>query len=276
MRLLHYIISIAMLVLLSPGVLAETEVISASRGVTCNGAYGVLVPLGFEQYMPLATSLMFYRWLAIALLFFAMAMASQRNMRFFVVIIPLMAALFAYFGWLNDASNPTRMWALIIATGMISAGIYMKDTNKEKWGSGGPGLTLLNFVFMMILLQGCVGLVNTTGIWQENLAATPSQYQNVDLESQLTGISNTGGFLDGAISTAVALLIMGISLLKMIVSIILTIAAFSVTLYLIYPFLYGNVIVASIIGVTQVIVWLLYAWFFFTIVFKPMPDGGYI
>lgn len=265
-----------MLVLTSPLVSAATEVIGASRGVTCKGAYGVLVPLGLEQYMPLTTALMFYNWIAVMLLFFAAAMASQRNMRFFVIILPLLAALFSYFGWLNDASNPARMAALIVATGVIAAGIYMKDTNKEKWGSGGPGLTLMNFVFIMILLQGCVGLVNTTGIWQENLSPTPSQYQNVDLEAQLGGISNTGGFLEGAISTAVALLEMGLSLLKMIVSILITIAAFSVTLYLVYPFLYGNLIVAAIIGVVQVIVWILYAWFFFTIVFKPMPDGGYI
>lgn len=276
MKLLRYIVMLWLMLVTTPVVSAATEVIGASRGVTCKGSYGVLVPLGLEQFMPLSTALMFYNWIAIMLLFFAMAMASQRNMRFFVVIVPLMAALFAYFGWLNDSSNPTRMAALIVATGVISAGIYMKDTNKEKWGSGGPGLTLLNFVFIMILLQGCVGLVNTTGIWQENLAPTPSQYQNVDLETQLNGISNTGGFLEGAISTVVALLEMGLALLKMIISIIITIVAFSVTLYLVYPFLYGNVIVVAIIGVVQVIVWLLYAWFFFTIVFKPMPDGGYI
>lgn len=276
MKVVKYLLTLVAMLFLSPMVSATTEVIEASRGVTCKGPYGVLVPLGFEQYMPLTTALMFYRWLAVLLLFFCMAMASQRNMRFFVVIAPLLAALFAYFGWLNDISNPARMWALIIATGVISAGIYMKDTNKEKWGSGGPGITLLNFVFMMIILQGCVGLVNTTGIWHENTAPTPSQFQNVDLATQLNGISNTGGFLEGAISTAIALLEMGISLLRMIVSILLTIVAFSVTLYMVYPFLYGNVIVVAIIGVTQVIVWLLYAWLLFTIVFKPMPDGGYI
>lgn len=272
---IQYLLFTLTMFLISPA-FAETEVVSASRGVTGKGPYGVLVPLGFEQFVPLATALFFYRWLAVLLLFFAMAMASQRNMRFFVIIVPLMAALFAYLGWLNDATNPTRMWALIVATGLISAGIYMKDANKEKWGSGGPGITLFNFVFFMILLQSCVGLINTTGVWQENTAATPSQYQNVDLEEQLGGISDTGGFLGGAISTVIALLVMGLELLKMVISIILTVCAFSVTLYIVYPFLFGNLIVAAIIGAVQVVVWLLYAWFFFTIIYKPNPDGGYI
>lgn len=276
MKGIKYLLASLAILILSPSVLATTEVISASRGVTCNGAFGVLVPLGFELFMPLATALLMYRWLAVLLLFFLMAMASQRNMRFFVILVPLMAAILAYIGWLNDATNPARLWALIIASSVISVGIYMKDSNKEKWGSGGPGLTLFNFVFLIILLQGCVGLVNTTGIWHENTAPTPSQYQNVDLETQLNGISNTGGFLEGAISTAVALIEMGISLLKMIVSILLTIVAFSATLYMVYPFLFNNTIVVAIIGVTQVIVWLIYALFFFYVVYKPMPDSGWI
>jgi len=252
--------------------------ISASRGVTAKGPYGLLVPLGIEQVpgVPLSTALIWYNWISVMLLFFAMAMASQRNMRFFVVIIPMLAAMFAYFGWMNDQTNPARMWALIIVSGLLAAAIYMKDTNKEKWGSGGPGLTLFNFVFFMILLQSAVGVVNTTGIWDVNTAATPSLYQNVDLASQMAGVSNTGGLFEGAITTAIALLEIGIMALKMILSIILTIAAFSVTLYLIFPWLYGNILVAAIIGAVQVIVWLLYAWFFFSLTFKPMPDGGYI
>lgn len=250
--------------------------VTASRGVTAKGPYNLLVPLGIEKVVtPLSTALMYYNWIAVMMIFFVMAMASQRNMRFFVIIIPLLAALLAYFGWLNDP-NPLKVWSLIGLTGLMAVGIYMKDTNKEKWGSGGPGLTLLNFVFFMILLQAAVGIINSTAIWEQNTAETPEKYQNVDLESQMGGISNVGGLLEGAITTAIALLAMGIMLLQMIISIILTIVAFSVTLLLVFPFLAGNPLVLVIIGSIQVIIWLLYAWFLFTIIYKPMPDGGFI
>ena len=248
---------------------------SASRGATFNGPYGILVPLGLEQVIPLQTALMFYNWIAIMLLFFIMSMASQRNMRFFVIIVPMIAALFAYFGWLNS-TNDAQVWGFIGLTALISVAIYMKDSNKEKWGTAGPGNPMLNLVFFMILLQSAVGVVNTTGIWDQNMAATPSQYQNVDLSEQMGGISNTGGLLEGAIATAVQLLEMSIMILKMIISIILTVAAFSVTLLIIFPFLAGNVYILAALGAIQVIIWLLYAWFFFTIIYKPMPEGGYI
>jgi hypothetical protein len=269
------LVTILLLLLITPVLAAGTNV-TASRGVTAKGPYGLLVALGIEQVIPLSSALMFYNWIAIALLFFAMSMASQRNMRFFVIIVPLMAAMFGYFGWLNDASNPAKVWGIIITSGLLGAAIYMKDTNKEKWGSGGPGLTLLNFVFYIILLQSCVGVINTSAIWEHNTAVTPSQYQNVDLSAQMTGISNTGGLMGDAISTAVALIEVGIMVLKMILSIIASIAAFSVVLVLIFPWLSGSTLVLAVLGAAQVIVWLLYAWFFFQIIYKPMPDGGYI
>jgi hypothetical protein len=248
---------------------------TASRAVTAKGEYGILVPLGLEQVIPLNTALMYYNWIAVMLLFFIMSMASQRNTRFFAIITPLLAALFAYFGWLNS-TNAAQVWGLIGLTALVGVAIYMKDTNKEKWGSGGPGSPLLNIVFFMILIQSAVGVVNTTGIWQENTAVTPSQYQNVDLAAQMGGMSNTGGLLDGAIATAVQLLEMSIMILKMVISIIITVAAFSVTLLLIFPWMTGNVFILAVLGAVQVVIWLLYSWFFFQIIYKPMPEGGYI
>lgn len=269
-----FLLVLVSLLLINPVLAAEGN-ISASRSVTANGPYDLLVPLGIEKVLPLDIALMFYNWIAVMLLFFLIAMASQRNMRFFNIIAPLLAGIFAYFGWLNDA-NDLKVWSIIGLTALLSVGIYMKDTNKEKWGSGGPGLTLLNFVFFMILLQAAVGVVNSTNIWEHNLAVTPEKYQNVDLETEMSSLSNTGGLMSGAISTALALLELGIMILQLILSIILTIAAFSITLYLVFPFLYDNLLVVALIGAVQVVVWLLYAWFMFVIIYKPMPDGGWI
>ena len=275
-QLLSVLLIAIVIMLILPSVSAAGTNITASRGVTANGPYNLLVPLGIEQVVtPLSTALMYYNWIAVMMIFFVMAMASQRNMRFFVIIIPLLAALLAFFGWLNDPS-PLKVWSLIILTGFMAAAIYMKDTNKEKWGSGGPGLTLFNIVFFIILLQTAIGVVNSTAIWDHNLAVTPSQYQNVDLGTQMTGISNTGGLLDGVITTAVSLLIMGIMLLQTVILILLSVVCIAAVLLMAFPFLAGNAMVLAFIGAIQVIIWLVYAWFLFSIVYKPMPDGGYI
>jgi hypothetical protein len=92
----------------------------------------------------------------------------------------------------------------------------------------------------------------------------------------MAGMSNTGGLLDGAIATAVQLIEMSIMVLKMIISILITVAAFSVTLLILFPWMAGNIYLLAALGAIQVVIWLAYAWFFFTIIYKPMPEGGYI
>ena len=76
--------------LVAPAMAVSYE--EASRAVTAKGEYGILVPLGLEQVIPLSTALMYYNWIAVMLLFFIMSMASQRNMRFFSIITPMLAA----------------------------------------------------------------------------------------------------------------------------------------------------------------------------------------
>lgn len=272
-----FLLLISILLLITPVAAVGTN-ITGSRGVTANGPYSLLVPLGLEQVpgVTLTTALMFYNFIAVALLFFGMSMASQRNMRFFVIIIPMLAGIFAYFGWLNNSANPSQVWGIIIMTALIAVGIYIKDTNKEKWGSGGPGFTLFNFVFYMILLQTSIGIVNTTAIWDHNVAVTPSQYQNVDLSAQMDGVSNTGGFLGTIVSTAVALIGIGIMVLKLLISIIITIAAFSVVLLVTFPWLANNPLALVVIGGIQVVVWVSYILWFYGVTYKPTPDVGYV
>jgi hypothetical protein len=276
MKPIRYLLLLLVMFLTSPLVSAATEVIGASRGVTGKGPSGVLIPLGFEQYMPLSTALMFYNWIAIMLLFLCAAMASQRNMRFFAVILPLLAALFAYFGWMNDQSNPANMWGQIILCGVVAGGLYLKESNKENNGIAGPGTTLGNFVLFMILLQASTGLVSSTQIWDSDVVVVASQYQNVDLEQQMTGISSTGGFLGPFVSSALIIVEVGISALKTVLSIILTVASFGTTLMLIYPFLWGSPGAIAVIGIAQIIVWLLYALFFYQQFWKPAPDAGWV
>lgn len=265
---------LAMLFIASPVMAAANE--TSSRSVTAKGEHGILVEIGFEDLLPNEDWVrLFYNWISVMLVFFMMAMASQRNMRFFAIIGVIIAAMCGYFGWFYS-SNPVQLWGLIGVSGLIAAGVYLKDTNKEKWGSGGPGNTLMNFVFLMILLQSAVGVVNTTAIWEHNTAVTPDKWQNVELSEQLNTVSNTGGLLDGLITTAIMLLEMSIMVLKMVITILLSIVAFSVTLLLVFPWMAGNVYILAALGAIQVIVYISYVWLYFTLVYKPMPEGNFI
>jgi hypothetical protein len=128
----------------------------------------------------------------------------------------------------------------------------------------------------MILLQTAVGLVNGTAIWDHNTAPTPNVYQNVDLGAQMGGISNTGGLLGDTVGTALALIGIGIMVLKMVISIIITVAAFSVILLVMFPWLGANPLTLAVLGGVQVVIWLLYIWLFFQLTFKPNLDAGWI
>ena len=248
---------------------AAADNLTSSNGFTASGPFNILVSFGLEYILPIDWAYLFYNFIAIALLYYAMSMASQRYARFFAIIIPLLAGMFAYFGWFNNHNSSVPILPLIIATSLIGVGIYLKGSNKENYGSGGPGLTLINFVYFIILLQACVGLVNNSNIWNNNIAPTPDQYQNVDLQTQIGGLNNMGGFMGGAISTAIMLLNLGIQACMMMLSILVSIVAFSVVLVFVFPFLSSSPLALAILGVTQIVVWLLYAWFIFIIFFKP-------
>lgn len=268
MKTTRYFLMVLALMVLVPSVMAAAN-ITSSNGLTNKGPFNILVSFGLEYVVPLDWAYMFYNFIAIALLYFATSMASQRNMRFFVVIVPILAGMFAFFGWYNSYNSTVPVWPIVIASALIGVGIYLKDTNREKWGAGGGGSTLVNFVFYIILLQACVGLVNGSNIWGNNSAPTPNQYQNVDLQGQIGGINNSGGLLGGAISTGVMLLTLGIQALIMILSIIATVAAFSVVLVFIFPWLSQSPMALAVLGVVQIVIWLLYVWFWFIMIYKP-------
>lgn len=259
----------------SPIVSAATETLEASRTVTAKGPTGVLVDLGLASVMPVATSLFYYNWLSAFLIFLVAAMSSQRQMRFFVIFIPLFAAMLAYFGWLNS-STPTIMWGMIISSGLFAVLTYMKDANREKGGAGGPGITIMNIVLFMIFLQAAVGMVNVSTLFSTNVAPTPSQWQNVDLGEQLNGISNAGGLLGGLISTIAGLFIAGILIFIMLIMVMLSIVSFEAVTLITFPFLAGSPLALAILSGIQIIIWLSYLWAYFQWTYKPLPDGGYI
>ena len=127
------------------------------------------------------------------MLLFIGGFASQRSMRFSIMSIDLFAGIFWWFGWMSfyvPTSNTVNWWtplSLIILAGVMGGAIYLKEANRERYGTGGTGLTLINVLYYFILLQTIIGFVNMTGIWATNSAVTPTAYQYNKCEPSGTG-----------------------------------------------------------------------------------------
>lgn len=263
-----FLVLVAMLIVIAPMASAAEQ--SQIRGVTAQGPSGLLVSLGIEQAIPnLQVALQMYMWIAVLLLVLIAGVASQRNMRFFAILIPTFAGIFTWFGWLQIG------WEVIICASLLGVFIYMKDSLKEKWGSGGPGSTIVNIAIYLIILQSTIGFVNSTAIWDHNAGTTTdNKWANVNLQDEMPKMSNAGGLYDDISSTLYAAAMIGLGALKMILTVLLSVALFSVVLYAAFPFLQVPTVVAFL-AIMQVGIWFVYGMLIFTLFWKPMPDGGY-
>ena len=273
----YLIFALIIVALLVTPVLASGTNETASRTVTANGPTGILIPLGFENYVPLTTAFVYYNWISLATLGILAGVASIRTMRFIIVLIPITAAMLAFFGWFSDhttAGGQAALWGKIIFLGFFAVIIYMKEQNRQTFGTGGPGLTVANIAIFLILLQASVGMINGFNLFGgENMAATPLEYQNVDLSEQVVGINDSGGFFGDIISMGNALFTAGIAALKGLISIVVSIVFFSVVIYATYPFLQGNNMVILLLAGMQVVIWVLYSLFVFNLLYTKNPDS---
>ena len=273
----YLIFALIIVALLVSPVLASGVNETASRTVTANGPTGLLIGLGFENYVSLTQAYIYYNWISLACLGLLAAVASVRTMRFIIVLIPITAAMLAFFGWFSDhttAGGQAALLAKIIFLGFFAVIIYMKETNKVTFGTGGPGITVVNIAIFLILLQASVGLVNGFNLFPDgNMAQTPEAYQNVDLSVQVTGINDSGGFFGDIVAMGNALFVMGISALKGLINIVVSIVFFSAVIYSSFPFLQGNNMVILMLTAMQVVIWILYTLFIFNLVYTKSPDS---
>ncbi len=274
---LSWIIAVALsLLALVPSVSANTNV-SFSQGFTFTNAYGLRVPLGFESVLPPNWAFFLYNAIFLGLLFFIGGFASQRGIRFSIMAVDIFAAIFWWFGWasLYQPATDTVNWqtplSLIILAGVMGGAIYLKEANKERYGTGGTGLTLINALYFFILLQTAIGFVNMTGIWGTNSAVTPTayQYNNVDLQAQVTSNANTGGFMGGLVSTATGLGLLAIQSGQMILTILQGIVGYDAILLNAFPWITMSTAGVAFIQCFRIVILLLDAWFIFMIFFKP-------
>jgi hypothetical protein len=155
----------------------------------------------------------------------------------------------------------------------MGGAIYLKEANRERYGTGGTGLTLINALYYFILLQTVIGFVNVSGIWNANTAITPSayQYNNVDLGTQVTSNANMGGFMGGLVSTVMGLGLLAIQAAQMVLTVIQGIVGYDSILFAAFPWITLSPIAMAFVWIFRVVILLLDGWFIFLIFFKPPP-----
>jgi len=274
---LYKLMGIGILLILLVGTVSATNM-SASRDATMTGAYK-LVSLGLETIVP-AQATMYYNYLSIGILFLIGSLSSSRNTRFFAILIPIFAAMLVYFEWLSGP-DPVQTWGVIVMAVILGAAIYMKDTLRERFGTGGPGSMVMNLMMFILILQSTIGVVNMTHLWEGNAAADISNewtYNNVDLSTQAPMITNTGGLLNDVSSTLGVMTDMMVSVLKFMLSLLTSIFLFSAVLVWTYPWIAtnpdgsANLIGWSLILLLQAAIYFIYIKFLYDTFAKP-PMG---
>ena len=258
------------LLFIAPAVSAE--VVGAYREVTLSGPSGILVPLGLENYMPLAQARIWYNWVCVIIIVPLACVASQRNYERFAIFIPMVAAILVGFGWLHS-SNMVQTVGLIIGLGLLGAALYMKASLRQTFGLGGPGSTLTNLAIYMIVLGAVFGLINSPNIWGDNTINIPSQYSNVDLGKEIPQMNNAGGLLDDIANIATVLITAGIAALKVLLTVTGSIACFTYMLVLMFPWLAQSALAMGILGIFQFCIYFLYAKFAYDVFYVKSQFG---
>ena len=245
--------------------------VEAAGQVMMHGPTGIMVPLGIENYFDLTTSLMFYNYIALGIIFFIAAMSGSRSESRFCILIPVFSGLMTWIGWLNSP-DPAQTWAVTIIAGILGIMIYMNDMNHEKYGIAGPGSKLLNVAIYLILFQAAIGLIAGFGIFPGgsivpktdicNVGFECNQYRNIDLEASVAQINDSSGVLDDIISTVAQLPIVVWQALVFLVKIAGSVLLFSVTLTGLMdglvPGIADNTLYLIFVAFMQIAIWAIY------------------
>jgi len=250
-------------------------------GVTFTNILGLRVPLGIENVVPPGWAMLFYNLIFVSMLIFIAGFGSRYNARYTMISIVAFAGIMWWFGWASfynavtntvDAIRPLNM---IILASVMGGALYLKEANRETFGSaGGAGSTLLNVLYYFILLQTAIGLVNMTGIWDNNSAVTPTayQYNNANIEAQITQQNNIGGILGGLISDTQALANLAVQSTQFLMQIINGVAGFPGVITNVFPWVAQSAAAMAFVNGLGIVIILLDMWFVILLFARP-PAG---
>lgn len=233
--------------------------VSLDQGVTNKGPSGVLVDLR----LPSAT---YYPWIALFILFLVTSLSSKNNIRFMALLMPILAAMFWWFGWMNGA----YLASVIPFACLLGAVYYMKGSLRENYGVGGAGSMLLNIVVFLIIMQMMIGFINGMGVFNQTAQMTPSnEFSNLDLTTIRNDTQNFGGIND-PLQSANSFASIGWATIKIALQMIG--AVFIVGYFLTEMFPYVPV---GFFAIIQCGIWVLYVLFILKLVGKSGTESDF-
>ena len=250
-------------------------------GMTMGGPANVLIPLGIE-YIPglsLSQIALYYNWFAIGIIFFLAFISGYRDSRFIAFIMPIWAGVSVFAGWLTFP-NPGTGYALLVFMAVLATINYMQEVRHERFGVAGPGNIIIKLWMFMIILQCVVVFTNNAGIFPADtqpIAAGDNQYTNIDLQSNMNAITNSGGLFAKFMDIVSIAAQIAYSVLIMLANALFSIGLFSVVLVQVYPWILtaNTLLGVSFLVVLQFAIWMLYVQFWFTLTYRPGPEPGW-
>jgi len=246
---------------------------------------GLLIPLGIENWVPAADAIMYYNYIGMFCLVGIAAFSGMSNESRFLIIVPFTAAALVYIGWLQ-APNPTSYWGMVIALILLGCILFVNDMNREKYGSAGPGTKIVSIAVMIIVFEASVVLMSNPAFSPfptslETSAAgdgtilcngygyTCDSNGNIDLSASVSTVTSVGGTGLDAASLIMWAGQVAFAMLNFIILLLGAVFLFSGVLIAAYPVLATSPQALLILGVMQIVIWVIYviAWFNWT--FKP-------
>jgi hypothetical protein len=214
------------------------ENVYVSVNVMLKGASGILLPLGFENYVTSAQVMLLYNLISIAILFFVAGFSSQREESLFCVLLPIVSGVLIYIGWFR-AVDQTGLVAVTVVMFIMGIFIYMTEKNRTMYGTGGSGSKLITIALYIALFTASFTMLSNFSLFQTSTPIVPSGtcvagvacnangFDFTTTSAQFSSTANIGGDIVSS-ATGIAGMIPG--LLNIILKMVVGIFAFPVVL----------------------------------------------
>lgn len=273
------------------GVASATSYITQTNSLMTHSPLGLLIPLGIENFVPPTEAIMYYSYISVIILVVLAAFSGMSNESRFMVMVPYLAAGLVFVGWLQ-APDPVSYWGNVIGCCLLGTLLLVNDMNREKYGVAGPGTKVISLAVMIMVFEASVVMMSnptfspfpslsSNSQSQSNLFCKGYGYQcdasgNVDLSTSVTAISSTGG----ANLDVLSLVMWGASFLvgmfKFLILLLGAVLLFSVVLIATYPVLAASPQALIILGIMQLVIWVIYMIAFLNWGVKPSYETAQV
>lgn len=273
------------------GIGAAVEYSTQTSSLMTHSPLGLLIPLGIENVVPATEAIMYYNYIGMFCLVGLAAFSGMSNQSRFMVMVPFAAAALIFIGWLQ-APNPTSYWGMVIALVLFGCLLFVNDMNREKYGAGKPGTKIITIAIMIIVFESCMVLMSNPAFspfpTEMDVSASASGNQmcnggngyscdsngNVDLSASVSTLTSVGGTTLDAVSIVTWSTGMIIAMANFIILILGAVFLFGPMMIAAYPVLASSPQALLILGIMQLVIWVIYLVAWFNWMFKPNYESA--